>query len=100
MQPRPLADLTDRQPLDAVHAPDLRPLLHADHTLLLARPHRSSESPDPAGRTRPHARWATFRPAQVDHYSPGAHTRAAGRRGTTSRTSALSSRNPNWANPV
>ena len=48
MQPRPLADLTDRQPLDAVHAPDLRPLLHADHALLLAR------SPDQARvRTRP-----------------------------------------------
>src|SRR5690242_17033747 len=73
MQPRPLADLTDRQPLDAVHAPDLCPLLHADHTLLLARPHGSSESPDPAGRTRPRAGWATFRTAQVDHYSPGAH---------------------------
>src|SRR3954449_724221 len=70
MQPRPLADLTNRQPLDAVHAPDLRPLLHADHTLLLARSTRSSETPDPTGRTRPHARWATFGPAQVDHYSP------------------------------
>ena len=72
MQPRPLADLTDREPLDAVHPPDLRPLLHADHTLLLARSSRSSESPDPAGRTRPRARWATFRPAQVDQYSAGA----------------------------
>src|SRR3954454_12979450 len=53
MQPRPLADLTNREPLDAVHAPDLRPLLHADHGLLLARSFRSSESPDPAGRTDP-----------------------------------------------
>src|SRR3954467_5313364 len=71
VQPRPLADLTDRQPLDAVHAPDLRPLLHADHTLLLARSSRSSESPDPAGRTDPtpggplfdRRRWTTIHPA-------------------------------------
>jgi hypothetical protein len=59
-----------------VHPPDLRPLLHADHALLLARSFRSSERPDPAGRTRPHARWVTFRPAQVGHYSRGAHSSA------------------------
>ena len=44
MQPRPLADLPNRQPLDPVQPPDLRPLLHADHT--------PSSSPDPADQTR------------------------------------------------
>ena len=59
---------TRRQP------PDLRPLLHADHTrFLLADRHRSNEGPDPAGQHRPHARWVTFQPAQVDQYSAGAH---------------------------
>src|SRR4051812_43567934 len=74
VQPRPLADLTDRQPLDPAHAPDLRPLLHADHTLLLARSSRSSESPDPAGRTDPapggplldRRRWTTIHPAPTE----------------------------------
>src|SRR5579875_3153544 len=74
MQPRPPADLPDRQPVDPVQPPDLRPLLHANHTLLLARSHRSDEGPDPAGQSRPHARRVTFGPAQVEQYSTGAHT--------------------------
>src|SRR3954467_6612146 len=74
MQPRPPADLPDRQPLDPVHAPDLRPLLHADHSPPPRPRPCSSEGPNPAGRTRPRARWVTFRPAQVGQYSGGADT--------------------------
>ena len=32
MQPRPPADLPNRQPVNPVQPPDLRPLLHPDHT--------------------------------------------------------------------
>src|SRR3954470_6354274 len=71
MQPRPLADLPDRQPLNAVHAPDLRPLLHADHTLLLARSSDQArvrtrpDEPDPApgGSLFDRRRWTTIHPA-------------------------------------
>ena len=56
VQPRRLAHLIDRQPLDAVHAPDLRPLRHVDH----ARSLRSSEGPRQAGRTQPRARCVAF----------------------------------------
>ncbi len=73
MQPRPLADLPDRQPVNPVHPPDLSPLLHPDHTPSSSPIRRSSEGPDPAGRTRPRARWVTFEPAHVGHYSAGAH---------------------------
>src|SRR3954451_2498624 len=90
MQPRPPADLTNRQPLDAVHPPDLRPLLHADHTLLLARSFRSSESPDPAGRTDPaprgplfdRRRWTTIHPAPT-HIEPREQVRLIATKPTT-----------------
>src|SRR4051794_11757924 len=74
MKPRPPADLPDRQPLDPVHAPDLRPLLHPDHTPPPRPSQCSSEGPNPAGHTRPRARRVTFRPAQVGQYSGGAHS--------------------------
>ena len=64
MQPRPLADLADRQPLDAVHAPDLRPLLHADHTTP-PRPIVQIKRGSGPGRTNP-------TPRQVGHFSTGA----------------------------
>ena len=51
------------QPLDAVHPPDLRPLLHADHSLLLASI-RSDRARLEAGRTLPP-------PRQVGHFSTG-----------------------------
>src|SRR6202012_5737527 len=74
MQPRPPTDLPDRELLAPRQPPDLRPLLHVDHTaFLLADRHRSDEGPDPAGQHRPHARWVTFQPAQVEQYSTGAH---------------------------
>ena len=72
-QPQRLRDLPLRTPLDQHQPPDLSPLLHADHTLLLARSNRSSEGQDPAGRSQPHTRWVTFQPAQMEQYSTGAH---------------------------
>jgi hypothetical protein len=54
MKPGPPTDLPDRQPLDPMHAPDLRPLLHPDHTPPLARSSDQArvrtrpDEPDPA----------------------------------------------------
>jgi hypothetical protein len=45
----PPDDLLDRQPLHEIQAADLRPLLHPNHNLLLART-PSSEAPDQPGR--------------------------------------------------
>jgi hypothetical protein len=56
-------DLADRQPLDPVHPPDLRPLLHADHPLLLARPNKTKRGSKP-DRTPP-------APHRVGHFSTG-----------------------------
>ncbi len=75
MQPRPPADLPARQPLDPVHPPDLRPLLHADHTPSSSPIARSNEGPDPAGRTDPapggplfnRRRWPSFQSAPTCH---------------------------------
>jgi hypothetical protein len=53
VKPGTAMDLTDRQPLDPIHPPHLRPLLHADHQLPLARPTRPSEGQDPARLTGP-----------------------------------------------
>jgi len=41
-QPGPPGDLLDRDPVNHVNPPDLRPLLHVDHAFLPARPLRSS----------------------------------------------------------
>ena len=75
MQPRPLADLPDRQPLDAVHAPDLRPLLHADHTppprpiTQIKRgsgPGRTTPDPAPGGSLFDRRRWVSIQAAPTD----------------------------------
>ena len=57
----PVRLLISRIDSRSTHAPDLRPLLHADHTVLLSRSFRSSESP--AGIPTPR---------QVGHFSTGA----------------------------
>ncbi len=76
MQPRPLTDLPDREPINPVHPSHIRPLLHADHTPFLPGSiTRSTEGPDPAGRTDPAAGWVTFEPTQVGQYSGGDHRR-------------------------
>jgi hypothetical protein len=42
-------DLPDRDAVDEVHPPDLRPVLHVDHLLLLASISSIGERPDPSG---------------------------------------------------
>ena len=57
MQPRPPTDLPDPQPLHEMHPTDLRPLLHADHPLLLA----SVDTTEPAsGPHRTHTQVVQF----------------------------------------
>ena len=70
-QPR---DLTLRAPLDQHQPPDLGPLLHADHTPLLARPQRSREAQRPAGQRPATAPWPSLQPARLAEYSRGAHS--------------------------
>jgi len=63
-------------PLNQHQPPDLSPLLHADHTLLLAPIHtnRASAQARPDD-TDPRATWPSFQPAQMAQSSPGAHSR-------------------------
>src|SRR4051812_16714140 len=55
VKPGAALDLVDREPLDELHAPDLRPLLHADHCSSSLGPKGPSEGQDPARRTDPPA---------------------------------------------
>ena len=59
-QPRPATDLPRRHPVNPVHPPHHRPLLHADQSFLLADRNRSSEGQRPAGQHRPSAEVAYF----------------------------------------
>src|SRR4029077_12141511 len=59
--------------LDEVQPSDLSPLLHADHTLLLARSLDQARVRDQPDDVRLSARWSSFQPAQVVQYSGGAH---------------------------
>jgi hypothetical protein len=58
--------------LDEVQPSDLSPLLHADHTLLLARSQDQARVRDQPDDLRLGARWSSFQPAQVVQYSGGA----------------------------
>jgi hypothetical protein len=48
-------DLADRAPLHPMHPPDLGPLPHADHLLLLASASRTDRGSGPSRTLRPHA---------------------------------------------
>jgi hypothetical protein len=69
-------DLALREPLNMLHPPDLRPLLHAKQRLPPVSINRSSQinvvRPDTSG---PAPRWTTIRPAQTDQYSGGTYKR-------------------------
>jgi hypothetical protein len=55
VKPREAMDLADRAPLHPMHPPDLGPLLHADHPLLLASASRTKRGSGPSRTLRPHA---------------------------------------------
>src|SRR6185312_8555406 len=71
MQPQPPADLPNRDLLDPVQPPDLRPLLHADHpssspidndrSRVRTRP--DDTSPAPGGSLSDRRRWVTIQAA-------------------------------------
>jgi hypothetical protein len=63
-----------RAPLDEVQPPDLSPLLHADHPLLLAQSLDQTRVRDQPDNLRLNAKWPTIQPAQMDRYSDGPHT--------------------------
>jgi hypothetical protein len=72
MQPRPPTDLPDRNALDPVQPPDLRPLLHADHTPSSSPDHDDrtrvrtrpdDPDPTPRGSLFSRRRWDSFQPA-------------------------------------
>ena len=94
MQARASADLADREPLDAMHPPDLRPLLHADHTLPPRPTTRSGEGPNPAGRHRPRAGGSLFdRRSRVSiQAAPTLHRRHHEIMGSQRRTSGITIR--------
>jgi hypothetical protein len=71
VKPTPTADLPKREPLDPVHPPDLSPLLHPDHTLLLARSldrarvktRPDAPNPAPGGSLFNRRTWVSIQPA-------------------------------------
>jgi hypothetical protein len=73
-QARPSRDLLDRDPVDHVHPPDLRPLLHVQHTL---PPGSASLVKSGSGSPRtlsPPLAGVSIRPARGGQYSGGAYT--------------------------
>src|SRR5205807_7167166 len=79
MQPRPLADLPNRDTLDPVQPPDLRPLLHTDQpssspiandpTRVRTRP--DTTDPTPGGSLLSRRRWVTIQSAPtINRTSP------------------------------
>jgi hypothetical protein len=65
-------DLLDRQPLHEIQAADLRPLLHPDHNLLLARTCTTERGSRPPGQRQRRRRGVSYRPASGGQYSGGA----------------------------
>ena len=73
VQPGAAADLLDRDAVDHVHPPDLRPLLHVDHPLLLASISSIGRGSRPGRMLRPCAGGSVFDRREGVQFSGGAY---------------------------